>query len=203
MKDIWSTYAGKGVQVAAVAEGWSGTEADADAWLTGAGITFPAVFEPSPYPIGQSYGVSGVPRTFIIDKMMTIRYDFLGLTDCNTMKEALDQLVNEQSRVKFPKFVFSYGIPDRAIPRWMKVAYLTVSMRSERFFQDMDVRTGKRFDDVVSRHLNAYLKEGTMPPDGISTPILNLADEYMTGRAMSLRAGDYIALQNYILAGGK
>jgi hypothetical protein len=201
---LWSTtYASQGVQLVAVAEGWwSTTEADAAQWLTAAGVTFPAVFDPSPCSIGNSYGVGSVPRILIVDRAGIIRYDFLGVTECSVIQAALDQLLAE-SHVRFPKFVFSFGVPDRYIPRLLKVAYLIVNERSERYFQDFEVRTGKRFDAVVAGHLNAYLEKGTIPPEAISAPILNLADEYLAGKSMTLRAGDYVALQNYIRAGGK
>jgi hypothetical protein len=36
-----------------------------------------------------------------------------------------------------------------------------------------------------------------MPPEAIAPAILNMADDVMAGRQVSLRAGDYIAIQNF------
>ena len=205
MTSLWSDYSDQGVQMVAVCEGWwSGTEAQADAWLTGAGVTFPAVFDPPPFAIGSSaYGVSGVPRTFIIDTTMTIRYDYVGAVDCDEVRDALDSLLSESSPWpeiprRIPKFMFGLRILDREIPRWMKVAYLILSMKTDKMFSKLDVRTGERFNRVVAGYLNDYLSEGKLPPDEVAAPILNLADDFMAGRVMSMRAGDYIAIQNHI-----
>jgi hypothetical protein len=56
----------------------------------------------------------------------------------------------------------------------------------------------ERFYKVVADHVQAYVEEGVMPPEEIATAILNVADDYMAGRPMNLRAGDYIAIQNYV-----
>jgi hypothetical protein len=53
------------------------------------------------------------------------------------------------------------------------------------------------FSDMFCSHLNAYLKEGKMPPELIAGAVLNAADDYLAGRDITLRAGDYIALQNF------
>jgi len=37
-----------------------------------------------------------------------------------------------------------------------------------------------------------------MPPEEIAGPILNLADDFMNGREMTLKTGDYIALHNFM-----
>jgi hypothetical protein len=45
--------------------------------------------------------------------------------------------------------------------------------------------------------VKAYVEEGKMPPPEIETAIMNAADDYLEGRDITLRAGDYIALQSY------
>jgi hypothetical protein len=50
------------------------------------------------------------------------------------------------------------------------------------------------FNGFVEKHVNAYL-EGTKPPAAIQTAIMNIVDDFAAGREMTLRAGDYIALQ--------
>ncbi len=200
LTDIWSTYASKGAQLIAVCEGWWGsTQAQAKTWLSNKGVTFPAIFEADPYPIGTSYAVGGVPRTFILDASMVIQYDFVGVQECSALKAALDALL------KSPILKFMYGIKlaHKFVPRLMQIAYLILNVHTEHMFKDLDVRPSKQFNDVVGRYLDAYMSKGTMPPEDIAAPILNLADDLMAGKPMSLRAGDFIALNNHVRALGK
>jgi len=37
-----------------------------------------------------------------------------------------------------------------------------------------------------------------MPPPEIATAILNMADDFMAGRQVAMRSGDYLAIQNFI-----
>lgn len=55
----------------------------------------------------------------------------------------------------------------------------------------------KGFDKMVKEQVAAYIEKKTVPPAGISSAIMNLADDVVCGREMILRAGDYIALQNH------
>jgi hypothetical protein len=44
------------------------------------------------------------------------------------------------------------------------------------------------------------VKEGKAPPNAIETPVLIAADDYLAGRDITLRAGDYIAVQSFVRA---
>ena len=46
--------------------------------------------------------------------------------------------------------------------------------------------------------VHAYLEKGKVPPAEIAVPILNIADDVAGGRDVTIRAGDYIALQTYM-----
>jgi hypothetical protein len=46
--------------------------------------------------------------------------------------------------------------------------------------------------------MNAFMQQGTMPPAEIAPAIMNLIDDQSSGRTMTMRAGDYISLQNYL-----
>jgi hypothetical protein len=50
---------------------------------------------------------------------------------------------------------------------------------------------------VLAEHLYNYVYEDVMPPDEIASTILNVADDFVRGEQVKLRAGDYIALQGY------
>jgi hypothetical protein len=58
------------------------------------------------------------------------------------------------------------------------------------------------FTKFVDKQLQSYLG-GTAPPEPIQTAIMNLADDVASGREVTLRAGDYIALQSHYMKSRK
>ena len=56
------------------------------------------------------------------------------------------------------------------------------------------------FADLTFQYAKAYIEEGKMPPADIAPAILNMADEFMAGRQVALRAGDYVAIHNHLRA---
>jgi len=93
--------------------------------------------------------------------------------------------------------------PDWRIPSWGLVAYLIIDdVLVGKLGELVKVPPDERFDKEVSRHLSAYVEKRVMPPDEIAPAILNMADDLMAGREITIRAGDYINLQNF-LRGGK
>ncbi len=52
------------------------------------------------------------------------------------------------------------------------------------------------FKKFLETQVQSYLK-GNEPPQAIQSAVLNLADDYLAGRELTLRAGDYLALQNH------
>jgi len=89
-------------------------------------------------------------------------------------------------------------VPEWIWERWTWVMYLIINWDIKQLAERIKVRPDERFYKVVDKHMRAYLEENKMPPDEIAPAILNLADDYMAGRPMNLRAGDYIAIQNYL-----
>lgn len=51
------------------------------------------------------------------------------------------------------------------------------------------------FNKFVETHVQAYL-EGKAPPAAIQSAVMNIAEDYVSGKSIVLRAGDYVALQN-------
>jgi hypothetical protein len=98
------------------------------------------------------------------------------------------------------KFVL-HVVPEWILERWILVAYLIINWHVKDLADKIQIGPGKDFYKVVTNHLSAYVQEGKMPPDDIAPAILNLADDYMAGRPMNLRAGDYIAIQNHVRRG--
>jgi hypothetical protein len=60
---------------------------------------------------------------------------------------------------------------------------------------------GKDFDELIEKHVNAYLFEKVEPPAQIASAIMNIADDYMNGREPIIKSGDYLQLQNYLRGG--
>ena len=84
------------------------------------------------------------------------------------------------------------------IPRWILVAYLIINERMKDLAQNIKFKPSKEFYNTVTKYLGAYMVKNTMPPKEIAGAILNLADDYLANRPMNLRAGDYLAIQNFI-----
>jgi hypothetical protein len=85
----------------------------------------------------------------------------------------------------------------RYIPRWVLVAYLITNWKVIDVARNFKMQPSRMFYNTVAKHLGAYLNKNVMPPKEIAGPIMNLADDYLANRQMTLKAGDYIALQNF------
>ena len=75
--------------------------------------------------------------------------------------------------------------------------YLVIIDKAD-IFEHINVNFGKEFEDVTFRYVDAYIEKGEMPPADIAPAILNMADDHLAGRQVSIRAGDYIAIQNHL-----
>ena len=89
-------------------------------------------------------------------------------------------------------------VPEWLLERWILVAYLIINWNVKEVVEGVQIRPDKRFYTALARHVTAYVQEGVMPPAEIATAVLNLADDMMANRPMNLRAGDYIAIQNFV-----
>ena len=56
----------------------------------------------------------------------------------------------------------------------------------------------ERFDRFVKQEVAAYVEWGRLPAGDVAPGILHLADDVLAGREPTLRAGDYIAIQNHL-----
>lgn len=97
--------------------------------------------------------------------------------------------------------VLRLGIPDWLVPRWWKVAYLIVGpdgwLRKD-LAKLIQIRPDERFEQFVKQQITAYVEKGELPAEPVAPAILNLADDVMAGREPTIRAGDYIAIQNHL-----
>jgi hypothetical protein len=59
-------------------------------------------------------------------------------------------------------------------------------------------RYGDEIQPTIEKYLLAYLQKGVKPPATIAPAILNMADDYISGKTLDLRPGDHFAIQNYL-----
>ena len=81
---------------------------------------------------------------------------------------------------------------------WWKVAYLIINWdKAKQFEKITKLAPDERFQSFVVNHVRALVDKKVAPPAEITAPIINLAEDISAGRELSLRAGDYIALQTF------
>lgn len=94
------------------------------------------------------------------------------------------------------------GIPAWIIKRKIEVMYLVINgWLGKEHGEVVHIAPENNFYELIAKHMNAYLQDGVMPPAEITPAIINLIDDQKAGRKMTLRAGDYISLQNYLKKG--
>lgn len=91
------------------------------------------------------------------------------------------------------------ALPVWAIKRRVEVDYVMVdNLLGKELDELVQQPPTEAFYELIAKHMNAYLQDGKMPPAEISGVILNLVDDQAAGRKLTIRAGDYISLQNYL-----
>jgi hypothetical protein len=80
-------------------------------------------------------------------------------------------------------WVYYLVIRDAVVPVW-----------EEQF----EARPDEAFFERLGSFVAAYVNDGKRPPEEIAPAVMNVADDYISGRDLTLRAGDYIALQSYM-----
>ena len=78
---------------------------------------------------------------------------------------------------------------------WVKYLVL-VNWHTKELGEALQQKLDARFGKLLEEQLENYLA-GKKPPAAISTAILNIADQHLSGGEITLRTGDYIALQSY------
>jgi hypothetical protein len=90
------------------------------------------------------------------------------------------------------------------LDRRIIIYYLIIVDRlADRFHDLIDARPDARFFQELNQHVHAYLDEGKAPPDAIASAVMNVADDVLAERDVQLKAGDYIALQNFMRKSAK
>lgn len=95
-------------------------------------------------------------------------------------------------RIHILKVQISKAIIDRK--DWIK--YLVIPDWHARQLGNIIERIpSAAFSKFVETHVQAYL-QGKAPPAAIQSAVMNIADDYVTGKGIAVKAGDYVALQN-------
>ena len=68
----------------------------------------------------------------------------------------------------------------------------------EKWSEYLEVRPDKQFYAVLNKYVDGYVNSGELPPMEIAPAVMNIADDFLAGRDIQIRAGDYIAIQNFI-----
>jgi hypothetical protein len=96
-------------------------------------------------------------------------------------------------RLHRPLWIRRETILDRRI--W--VYYLVILDRvADHLAEKIQAQPDERFYKTLGEHVERYMETGEAP-EAIQSVVMNVADDYLAGREIVLRAGDYIALQNY------
>lgn len=94
-------------------------------------------------------------------------------------------------------------IPEWITKRWCVACYLVINWRIRDLVERIKVEPGTEFYQVAAKYLYDYAYNDMMPPEEIAPTIMNLAEDFLAGKPVNFRAGDYIAMQNYIRQGKK
>jgi hypothetical protein len=94
-------------------------------------------------------------------------------------------------------FVDTKKIIDRR--DWVKYLVL-VNWHLKELGDQLQKPQDAAFEKYVVEQLDSYFA-GKQPPAAIAGAIMNIADEHLTGGEVTLRAGDYIALQGHYRQG--
>lgn len=84
--------------------------------------------------------------------------------------------------------------------RIIKVAYRKPDAASQRIKAE---KINLEVFNVIDEHLSAFVNEGVKPPKAIAAAIENFADDYKARGDITMRAGDYLSIQNFIKEGAR
>jgi hypothetical protein len=101
--------------------------------------------------------------------------------------------------LQFHKVLIPRFIIDRK--DWVKYLVL-VNWHAQELEDVLTRRPDAKFTAFVEDQVRAYL-DGKAAPEAIQPAIMNIVDEMAGGKEVTLRAGDYIALQGHYMRGAK
>ena len=90
LQSAWEDYRDRGVRFVGVDE--LDDRFAAKGYIGEFAITYPSVFDPSG-SLADDYAFIGLPATYVIDRVGTIRYRFQGFLDGGTLRSSLDDVL--------------------------------------------------------------------------------------------------------------
>jgi len=87
-------------------------------------------------------------------------------------------------------------VPEWLLHRWILVAYKIPPLLDGWRREIYEIAPDEKFQAVVDQYLEVALAGGELP-DTIAPAILNLANDVMSGREVTIRAGDYISIMGF------
>lgn len=83
---------------------------------------------------------------------------------------------------------------------WKRKIVLYYLIIYDNFFDknQINVNVTPEFENLTFGYAKEYIEKGVMPPADIAPAVINMADDYMAGRPVTVRAGDYIAIHNHM-----
>ena len=98
---------------------------------------------------------------------------------------------------------FNFRVPmrvfiDRFQRDWCLASYLIINWNFKELVDLANRELPAGFSKELATHVYGYLYEDKMPPAQIQQVVLNIAEDIVAGRDVQLRAGDYIAAQQYL-----
>jgi hypothetical protein len=101
--------------------------------------------------------------------------------------------------VSMPKLIDLIGVRiDRKIidrKDWVKYLVL-VNWHARKLGDIFEAAADAKFTAFVEDQVQRYMS-GKKPHAAIESAVMNIADDYVCGRNVTLKAGDYIALRNH------
>jgi L-arabinose isomerase len=94
--------------------------------------------------------------------------------------------------------IFVKFVKQQIFDRWILVAYKIVNWNIRELVEGVQIKDDEKLYEVMNEYVRAYIEHDKMPPEPIRAAVLNVADDYIAGRQITLRTGDYISIQNFI-----
>lgn len=80
-----------------------------------------------------------------------------------------------------------------------RVMYLIIPDRHAHGVSEaINTQPTEAFQKQVTALVDDFIHKGTTPPEAVAPAIYNIADDILAGRSVSIRAGDYVSLQNHL-----
>jgi hypothetical protein len=90
------------------------------------------------------------------------------------------------------------GLIDRIRRDWCLASYLIINWKVPEIRELAELELPESFTKAIAQYVYDYVYEDKMPPDAIAQTVLNISEDMMAGRTVQLRAGDYIAVQQFL-----